>query len=99
MEEELQGQDHNEHEESSGTKRGAEQLILSTLMDTLVERVVEKVREPLAPLPSSNPAVSSASPVTSEGMTGTIFEYLFQGNGCYALATYICEGQTYGEGC
>ena len=48
MEEEHYGQDHNEREESSGSKRGAEQLISSTLIDTLVERVVEKVQEQLA---------------------------------------------------
>ena len=75
MEEEHYGQDHNEREESSGSKRGAEQLILSTLIDTLVERVVEKVQEQLALLPSSYPVTSSASPVTPEGMTGTIFEH------------------------
>ena len=43
--EEHQGQDHNEREESSGSNRGAEQPISSTLIDTLVERVVERVLE------------------------------------------------------
>ena len=60
MEEEHYGQDHNEREESSGSKRGAEQLISSTLIDMLVERVVEKVQEQLALLPS---VVTQRSPL------------------------------------
>ena len=77
--EEHHGPDRNEREESSGSERGAEQSIPSTLIDTLVERVVEKVREQLAPPPSRHPEIPSASPVTSEGMMGRIFEHCVPG--------------------
>ena len=90
--EEHHGQDHNEREESSGSQRGAEQPISSTLIDTLVERVVERVREQLAPPPSRNPAISSASPVTSEGMTGTIFEH------CVPGKRLLCIGYVHLQG-
>ena len=79
MEEEHNEQDRHECEGSSGSERRAEQQLSGALIDILVERMVEKVREQLVLPPSRNPATSSDSSVSLEGMSIRIFKHCVPG--------------------